>query len=154
VLPEGEDLNEWLAVHGESLRLSYYTFIYHVSIQHSSHYPLLTAAVDFFNHLNMLYGTVTEFCTPQEVYNIAISMFHPFVLTSFYVLQCPVMSAGPRYEYLWEDGATYKRPTKLSAPDYVDALMNWVQGLLDDENIFPHKIGTHNSPLNMYMPPN
>lgn len=24
-------------------------------------------AVDFFNHLNMLYGTVTEFCTPQEV---------------------------------------------------------------------------------------
>ena len=25
------------------------------------------AAVDFFNHLNMLYGTVTEFCTPQEV---------------------------------------------------------------------------------------
>jgi len=24
-------------------------------------------AVDFFNHLNMLYGTVTEFCIPQEV---------------------------------------------------------------------------------------
>jgi hypothetical protein len=24
-------------------------------------------AVDFFNHLNMLYGTVTEFCTPEEV---------------------------------------------------------------------------------------
>jgi len=24
-------------------------------------------AVDFFNHLNMLYGTITEFCTPQEV---------------------------------------------------------------------------------------
>jgi len=51
------------------------------------------------------------------------------------------MSAGPRYEYLWEDGVTYKRPTKLSAPDYVDALMNWVQTLLDDENAFPHKIG-------------
>ena len=26
-----------------------------------------TAAVDFFNHLNMLYGTVTEFCTPEQV---------------------------------------------------------------------------------------
>lgn len=25
-------------------------------------------AVDFFNHLNMLYGTVTEFCTAQEVW--------------------------------------------------------------------------------------
>lgn len=28
----------------------------------------LHTAVDFFNHLNMLYGTVTEFCTPEEVY--------------------------------------------------------------------------------------
>jgi hypothetical protein len=24
-------------------------------------------AVDFFNHLNMLYGTITEFCTPEKV---------------------------------------------------------------------------------------
>lgn len=31
-------------------------------------------AVDFFNQINMLYGTITEFCTPEE---------------------CPVMSAGP-----------------------------------------------------------
>ncbi|KAG8821324.1 Mitotic exit network component [Serendipita sp. 401] len=92
ILPEGEDLNEWLAVH----------------------------TVDFFNHLNMLYGTVTEFCTPEE---------------------CPVMTAGPRFEYFWEDGVKYKRPTKLSAPDYVDALMNWAQGILDDETIFPNKIG-------------
>jgi MOB kinase activator 1 len=46
------------------------------------------------------------------------------------------------YEYLWEDGVTYKRPTKLSAPDYVDTLMNWVQARLDDETVFPHKIGT------------
>lgn len=28
---------------------------------------MLCPVVDFFNHLNMLYGTVTEFCTPQEV---------------------------------------------------------------------------------------
>ena len=31
-------------------------------------------AVDFFNHLNMLYGTVTEFCTPQEA---SVSSFVP-----------------------------------------------------------------------------
>ncbi|KAI0041564.1 Mob1/phocein [Auriscalpium vulgare] len=68
----------------------------------------------------MLYGTVTEFCTPQE---------------------CPIMSAGPRYEYLWEDGVKYKRPTKLPAPEYVDALMNWAQGLLEDESVFPNTIG-------------
>lgn len=45
------------------------------------------------------------------------------------------------YEYLWEDGVKYKRPTKLPAPDYVDALMNWAQSLLDDEAVFPNKIG-------------
>jgi Mob1/phocein family len=38
-------------------------------ISNPSECPLLTKrlAVDFFNHLNMLYGTVTEFCTAQEV---------------------------------------------------------------------------------------
>ncbi|KAG5646592.1 hypothetical protein DXG03_002896 [Asterophora parasitica] len=51
------------------------------------------------------------------------------------------MSSGPRYEYLWEDGVKYKKPTKLPAPEYVDALMNWAQSLLDDESIFPNKIG-------------
>lgn len=35
----------------------------------------------------------------------------------------------------------YKRPTKLSAPEYVDALMNWTQSTLDDEVVFPNKIG-------------
>jgi MOB kinase activator 1 len=53
-LPEGEDLNEWLAVN----------------------------VVDFYNQINMLYGTITEFCTPTE---------------------CSVMSAGPKFEYLWYD---------------------------------------------------
>jgi hypothetical protein len=35
----------------------------------------------------------------------------------------------------------YKRPTKLAAPDYVDALMNWAQNILDDEAVFPNTIG-------------
>lgn len=60
--------------------------------------------------------------------------------------QCPIMSAGPRYEYLWEDGARYRRPTKLPAPEYVDALMNWTQGLLDDPAVFPDKIGARPLP--------
>uniref|UniRef100_A0A8C8TDG9 MOB kinase activator 1A n=1 Tax=Peromyscus maniculatus bairdii TaxID=230844 RepID=A0A8C8TDG9_PERMB len=52
MLPEGEDLNEWIAVN----------------------------TVDFFNQINMLYGTITEFCTEAS---------------------CPVMSAGPRYASTW-----------------------------------------------------
>ncbi len=46
-----------------------------------------------------------------------------------------------RYEYLWEDGVRYKKATKLPAPEYVDALMNWAQGLLDNEDIFPSEMG-------------
>jgi len=52
-----------------------------------------------------------------------------------------MMSAGPRFEYLWEDGQKYKKPTKLSAPDYVDALLNWAQSILEDESVFPNRIG-------------
>lgn len=36
---------------------------------------------------------------------------------------------------------SYKRPTKLPAPEYVDALMNWAQNILDDEAVFPNTIG-------------
>jgi hypothetical protein len=56
-----------------------------------------------------------------------------------------------RFEYLWEDGVKYKRPTKLAAPDYVDALMNWVQNLIDDESVFPNKIGTPPQPCKVSM---
>lgn len=61
-------------------------------VMHVSDMPSL--AVDFFNHLNMLYGTITEFCTPDEVndpasFNARLAEWHP--------LQCPVMCAGPRY---------------------------------------------------------
>ena len=76
-LPEGEDVDEWIAVN----------------------------TVDFFNQINMLYGTITEFCTEDG---------------------CPIMSAGPKYEYHWADGQTVKKPIKCSAPKYIDYLMTWV----------------------------
>ncbi|EDQ88676.1 uncharacterized protein MONBRDRAFT_35182 [Monosiga brevicollis MX1] len=91
-LPEGEDLDEWIAVN----------------------------TVDFFNQINILYGTITEFCTRES---------------------CPIMSAGPKYEYQWADGVNVKRPIRCSAPEYIDFLMTWVQAQLDDESIFPSKIG-------------
>ena len=89
-LPPGEDLDEWLAVN----------------------------TVDFFNQINILYGAITEFCTP---------------------ISCPLMTAGPKYEYLW--AVQYKKPVKLSAPEYVDQLMSWIQSQLDNETIFPTRIG-------------
>lgn len=59
------------------------------------------------------------------------------------------MSAGSRFEYLWADGVTVTKvgffasgqqegnvlsdtprmqPIKVSAPEYVDLLMTWVEG--------------------------
>ena len=52
-----------------------------------------------------------------------------------------MMSGGPKYEYRWQDGNRYKKPTILSAPDYVNELMNWIELLINDEAIFPTKVG-------------
>ncbi|CAK8680762.1 MOB kinase activator 3A-like [Clavelina lepadiformis] len=92
-LPDGEDLNDWVAVH----------------------------VVDFFNRINLIYGTVSDFCTSET---------------------CPVMSGGPKYEYRWQDNSKYKKPTILSAEDYIGELMQWIEQLINDEDIFPTKVGT------------
>jgi MOB kinase activator 1 len=81
---------------------------------------LAVNTVDFFNEINLLYGVIAEFCTEQA---------------------CPIMCAGPKYEYMWADGQTIKRPMAVSAPRYVDYLMTWVQNQLDDEKIFPTQLG-------------
>ncbi|XP_043108121.1 MOB kinase activator 3C isoform X1 [Puntigrus tetrazona] len=91
-LPDGESINDWIAVH----------------------------VVDFFNRINLIYGTVSEFCTEKS---------------------CPIMSGGPRYEYRWQDGDQYKRPTKLPALIYMNLLMNWIESLINNEDIFPTRVG-------------
>jgi len=52
-----------------------------------------------------------------------------------------MMAAGAKYEYLWADGVKIKKAIKVSAPEYVDYLMTWIQAQLDDEKIFPSQIG-------------
>jgi len=91
-LPEGEDKNEWIACN----------------------------VVDFYNQINMLYGTVSEFCTEES---------------------CPIMNAGQKVEYFWADGNRIKKPKAMPAPKYCDHLFTWIQEQLDDETIFPSKIG-------------
>ncbi|KAF2654074.1 hypothetical protein K491DRAFT_717483 [Lophiostoma macrostomum CBS 122681] len=91
-LPEGEDKDEWLAVN----------------------------VVDFYNQINLLYGGITEFCSPQS---------------------CPEMKATDEFEYLWQDSENYKKPTKMPAPEYIEHLMAWVQSNIDNEQMFPSRIG-------------
>lgn len=91
-LPSGEDLNDWVAVH----------------------------VVDFFNRINLIYGTICEFCTDRT---------------------CPVMSGGPKYEYRWQDDLKYKKPTALPAPQYMNLLMDWIEVQINNEDIFPTSVG-------------
>jgi hypothetical protein len=32
-----------------------------------------------------------------------------------------------QYEYLWADGVKVKKPIKLTAPQYIDALFSWIE---------------------------
>lgn len=90
MLPAEEDKNEWLAVH----------------------------VVDFFNRINLIYGTVCDFCTAES---------------------CPKMSGGNQYEYQWQDANNpdYKKPTGVPAPKYIDLLMDWTEQIINDDNMFP-----------------
>jgi MOB kinase activator 1 len=71
--------------------------------------------VHFFNAASMIYGTVQQFCTEKS---------------------CPIMNAG-RAEYLWKDGNKYKKPTRVSAPLYIDLLLNWVDEQISNPTLFP-----------------
>ena len=50
---------------------------------------------------------------------------------------CPVMGGGPQYEYLWQDDTKHRKPVKLTAPDYIITLIEWVDDILQDETVFP-----------------
>jgi MOB kinase activator 1 len=78
--------------------------------------------VDFYNQINLLYGSITEFCSPHS---------------------CPEMKATDEFEYLWQDSEKFKRPEKMAAPVYIEHLMAWVQSNIDNEQVFPCKIGTY-----------
>ena len=62
--------------------------------------------IQIYNEISLLYGVLIEFCTMET---------------------CPLMSAGPKYEYLWADGTNVKTPLKVSAGEYIDFLMVWVE---------------------------
>ena len=56
-------------------------------------------------------------------------------------LNVPYGADRDRFEYLWQDSENYKRPTKMSAPGYIEHLMNWVQSNIDNEQMFPSRTG-------------
>lgn len=80
---------------------------------------LAVNTVDFYNAISVLFGMLEEVCT---------------------VHVCSLMTAGPKYEYLWAD-PKYRKPVRLPAPEYISALFDWLELQLDDPAIFPHQYG-------------
>lgn len=76
--------------------------------------------VDFYNRINLIYGTICDRCTEQT---------------------CPTMSGGKKFEYHWRDNVHYKKPTPLPAPKYIDELMDWVDAQINDPSLFPTDMG-------------
>lgn len=87
-LPAGLDFNEWLASHTLAL----------------------------FEHVNLVYGTISEFCTTSG---------------------CPDMTGPGTRIYLWFDEKGKK--TRVAAPQYIDYVMTFTQKTVSDESIFPTK---------------
>ena len=81
---------------------------------------LAVNTIEFFNEISLLFGCLTEFCNKET---------------------CPTMSAGPKYEYLWADGTSVKKAMKVSAAEYIDFLMTWVDNQIHNETLFPSQPG-------------
>ncbi|KAI8106138.1 hypothetical protein M9435_000685 [Picochlorum sp. BPE23] len=77
--------------------------------------------VFFYNAISVLYNVIDGTLCDEE--------------------HCPIMSAGPQFEYLWADGIKVKTPIKLSASKYVNALFDWIEEQLDDPSLFPRGLG-------------
>lgn len=51
---------------------------------------------------------------------------------------CPTMSAGKAVEYLWRDETDSKsKPASVPAKVYISNTLEWIQSLLDSEDVFP-----------------
>lgn len=76
------------------------------------------AALALFDHVNLLYGTVSEFCTAAS---------------------CADMTGPGGRTYAWYDERGKK--SRVAAPQYVDYVMTYTQKTVNDETIFPTKYG-------------
>lgn len=77
---------------------------------------LAANTVDFYNELVVLMESLLDYCSPDT---------------------CTSMCAGPKYQYLWQDGSQYKSPTSVPAHTYITLLFQWVDELFENKSVFP-----------------
>ena len=76
---------------------------------------LSTHTVDFYQLTTVLFGTLANSSCTAET--------------------CACMNCGSTFEYLWRDPGA--RPVRLSAPEYVLRLSQWITEQMNDEAKFP-----------------
>ena len=74
--------------------------------------------VDFFNEMSLLYGVVADSAAEK--------------------FRGPGEGFPDGFEYRWAD-TEHRRPIRCSASDYVEYVMTWVEGMLQNERIFPSR---------------
>eukprot|EP01130_Rhizamoeba_saxonica_P006124 TRINITY_DN2431_c1_g1_i1.p1 TRINITY_DN2431_c1_g1~~TRINITY_DN2431_c1_g1_i1.p1 ORF type:complete len:242 (-),score=36.81 TRINITY_DN2431_c1_g1_i1:43-768(-) len=157
VLPEGEDLNEWLAVNtvGSTIRMNRVKrkfFDKNKTFKPKKNYEKGTARYDLHRKAKETYSSgnlrmavvlpegedLNEWLAVNTVdfYN-QINLIFGSISTFCTAEICPIMSAGSRFEYLWADPGSKVRPQPVPAIQYIDNVLNWVKNLLEDEEIFP-----------------
>jgi len=122
-LPPGLDYNEWLASHTLAL----------------------------FDHINLVYGTISEFCTMTgcpDMTGPGLRYVSPcprnFKLHRSYYGSITIDRFVKKMiyhfrTYLWFDEKGKK--TRVAAPQYIDYVMTFTQRTVSDETIFPTKYG-------------
>nr|CAB3263889.1 MOB kinase activator 2 [Phallusia mammillata] len=75
-----------------------------------------TQTISLFHNVNLLYGTVSEFCTAET---------------------CPVMQGPCQTQYTWVEERGKK--LKCTAPQYIDYVMTFCQKCVSNQELFPTK---------------
>ncbi|CAK8686322.1 unnamed protein product [Clavelina lepadiformis] len=75
-----------------------------------------THTISLFHNANLLYGTVSEFCTAES---------------------CPIMQGPCQMQYTWVEERGKK--LKCTAPQYIDYVMTYCQKCVTNQELFPTK---------------
>lgn len=118
--PTQEEYRQYLEDQCLKERLIDADFYKLVALPHSLDYNewCATHTISFFNHVNLMYGVISEFCTQEG---------------------CSSMSGPGNVQYYWYDekGKKYK----YTAGQYVDYVTTYIQKMISDETLFPTKYG-------------
>lgn len=91
---------------------------------------LLLSLIGFYNLKANVDPTLCKYQVLKSAVSVWIWIYSSKVHINFH-----------RYEYRWADGEKIKKPIEVSAPKYVELLMDWIEGQLDNESIFPQRLG-------------